>query len=292
MEMSTYPHIAIVIVLFHPTKNDLDNVHLLANKYEGVIIDNSEIPAYSSSQIGLMHYIPLQGNKGIAEAHNRAIDLILHERQAQYIILLDQDSRLNEDYPQLIVNEFQLIKKHHPQLAALGPTIIQKETGEEYKSAIHHDMIQAGGFILKKDIIASGCCFDIQAFTAIGYFESLLFIDFVDTEWCYRAQSKGFICGITTNVQLNHKVGLGEIHIGKHIVSVSAPFRYYYQYRNFIILTCRNYIPLSFKTNFGIKYFLRFFYLPFVVQQRWAYWKYMLKGIGAGLKIITTNKKI
>ena len=126
MEMKNYPHIAIVIVLFHPTKNDLDNVHLLANKYEGVIVDNSENPSYSSSKIGLMHYIPLQDNKGIAEAHNRAIDLILHEGRAQYLILLDQDSRLTEDYPQLIVNEFQLIKEHHPQLAALGPTIIKK----------------------------------------------------------------------------------------------------------------------------------------------------------------------
>ena len=281
--------IAIIIVLFHPSESDIDNIHILSKRYKGVIVDNSEKDTFDDSHIGRMLYLPLKGNHGIAEAHNQAIDLICQENEVKYIVLLDQDSRLTEDYPLKIVNEFIQIKEHHPLLVALGPTIIQKETGEEYRSAIHHDRYIESNFILKKDIIASGCGLSIEGIKTVGKFDSSLFIDFVDTEWCYRAKSKGFIFGITPHITLRHKVGQNEIHIGKHIVSISAPFRYYYQYRNLTILLFRRYVPFSFKINFGIKFLLRLFYFPLFVKDGRKCWKYMLKGIFNGLKTITTK---
>lgn len=286
MEQCNTPHIAIVIVLYNPNKSDIDNILLFSNNYDGIIVDNSDSPSMKAPQVGKMRYIHLGGNKGIAGAHNQALELIYKEGSAQFVILLDQDSRLSEDYPHKIVNEYILIKKQFPQLAILGPTIIEKDSGEEYHSAIHHDHHLSTNFILKKDIIASGCCFDITSFTTIGKFDSSLFIDFVDTEWCYRAQSMGYICGITPNIQLQHKVGQSEIHIGKHIVSISAPSRYYHQYRNFILLSARSYVPVSFKINFGIKFFLRLIYFPFFVKQGGSCWINMIKGICAGIKTL------
>lgn len=284
MEKCDTPHIAIVIVLYNPDKSDIDNILLLSNNYDGIVVDNSDLPSMRGPQVGKMRYIHLGGNKGIAEAHNQALELICKEGKAQFVILLDQDSRLPEDYPHKIVHEYILIKKQFPQLAALGPTIIEKESGKEYHSAIHHDHHLSTNFILKKDVIASGCCFDVSSFTTIGKFDSSLFIDFVDTEWCYRAQSMGYICGTTPNIQLQHKVGHSEIRIGKHVVSISAPFRYYYQYRNYVVLSARSYVPLSFKINFGIKFFLRLLYFPFFVKQGGKCWMNMIKGISAGIK--------
>lgn len=283
---------AIIIVLFHPCESDIDNIYMLSKIYKGVVVDNSEKNTFNDSHIGRMLYLPLKENYGIAGAHNQAINLICHDNCVKYIVLLDQDSRLTEDYPLKIVNEFIQIKSHNPQLVALGPTIIQKETGEEYRSAIHHDQYSETNFILKKDIIASGCCLNVDGFKTVGEFDTSLFIDFVDTEWCYRAKSKGFVFGITPNILLRHKVGKSEIHIGKHIVSISAPFRYYYQYRNFIILLFRKYVPFSFKVNFGIKFLLRLLYFPIFVQDGWKCCKYMLKGILTGLRTITTKSNI
>ncbi|MBR1448443.1 MAG: glycosyltransferase [Prevotella sp.] len=276
--------IAIVIVLFHPSESDVDNVRMLASRYRGVIVDNSDLPSFPhNDKVGMMRYMALGENRGIAEAHSRGISALLNEKETAYIILLDQDSRLPDGYPQKMVDEFEKLKKGHPHLAALGPTVVQKDTGEEYHSAIHQDYRIDDHLVARKDIIASGCCFTANAFRQVGLYENDLFIDFVDTEWCYRAVSKGYAIGITPNVKLYHKVGKKEIHIGRHIVSISAPFRYYYQYRNFIILAGRKYVPMSFKINFGIKFLLRFFYIPLMTKDGWSTWKYMLKGICAGI---------
>jgi len=286
MKRLSSSEIAIVAVLFNPDKGDIENICLLANDYKGVIVDNSATPSFPHKYLGQMKYICMKENKGIAVAHNTAIDIIIQEGFAKYIILIDQDSRLPDGYPLSIANEFIQIKELFPNLAALGPTVIQKETGEIYKSAIHPENYAESNFILKKDIIASGCCLSVEGLKATGLFDTSLFIDFVDTEWCYRAKSKGFIFGITPNVILKHKVGRDEIHIGKHIVSVSAPFRYYYQYRNFVILCARKYVPISFKINFGVKFLMRFFYFPFVISEGRTCWKNMVFGIKDGLKTI------
>lgn len=277
--------IAVIIVLYHPSEDDLENVRILSNHYYGVIIDNSDEANFTEDKIGEMHYQPLMHNVGIAEAHNQGISIITREGKAKHVVLLDQDSRYPIDYPTRISDEFNSLEKDITNLAALGPTVIQKDTGEEYRSVIHHDKYLTDNFIERKEIIASGCCISIKSIMTIGYFDSSLFIDFVDTEWCFRAHSIGYRCGITTNIKIYHKVGKNELHIGKHLVSISDPFRYYYQYRNYLILLSRNYVPLSFKTNFGIKFLCRFFYFPLFVEHGTECWKYMTKGIIAGLTL-------
>lgn len=279
-------HVAVVIVLFHPSDEDVANAAYLAEAYDGVIVDNSEEENFQSRQVGRMHYLPLMQNEGIAEAHNKSISIIMQEGKARYIVLLDQDSRCPTDYPRQIAKEYCQLRRETNNLCALGPTVCQIETGEEYKSAFHKDNYVSSRLIKRKDIIASGCCLSVEAIQQVGLFDAALFIDFVDTEWCYRASSKGFVCGITPNVQLYHKVGKKEIHIGRHIVSISAPFRYYYQYRNYVILTAKKHVPVSFKINFGIKFLLRFFYIPLIIKDGWSSWKYMAKGIRDGISSI------
>lgn len=277
---------AVVIVLFRPNKEDIDNVNILSENYYGVIIDNSETPNFSKPFVGKMRYKNMKSNVGIAAAHNCAIDIIINERKSRYVVLLDQDSRYSIDYPQMITTVLRSIQQQVSQLVALGPTIIQKETGEEYQSIFHKNKYLTNDIIIKQDIIASGCCIDLNGLQIIGFFDESLFIDFVDTEWCFRAKDKGFIIGITPVIEIQHKVGLGEIHFGKHIVSISSPFRYYYQYRNYIILLVKKYVPYTFKINFGVKLFSRFLYFPFIVKNGVKCWPYMAKGIYAGLKKI------
>ena len=275
--------IALVIVLYNPKDDDLNHVLHLTTLYQGCIVDNSDNRHFDTDEINCMHYISLGKNCGIAEAQNTALRYLLDKPDIQYLVFTDQDSRYADDYPHSIVHEYQLVRSFQPMLSALGPTIIHKETGKEYKSVFHKDHISHDHLIVRPHIISSGCCIHRQVIEEVGLFESGLFIDFVDDEWCWRAASRGYICGISPFIQIAHKIGQKDIHIGKYIITVSAPFRYYYQYRNYLLLARRKYVPWRWKVSYAVKYTARFLYFPFVVDNGCSCWKYMLKGIKAAL---------
>lgn len=282
-------NLGIIYVLYNPNEDDLNFIEKISKLYQGVIIDNSTKPFLKEDKINHMNYVWLGHNTGIAHAHNIGFSILEKNPKIEYIILFDQDSRYEDNYPREICYQYIHINNKLHNLAALGPLLYIKKNNELYKSAFHKDIYLLDNFILKPNIISSGCCIGKKALENIGKEDEKLFIDFVDSEWCFRAKAKGFICGITPNVKLQHQVGQKEIHIGRHIVSISSPFRYKYQYRNLIILLSRNYIPYFYKRNYFIKFSLRYFYLPFRVSNGFKIWKYMNKGIIEGIKYYIGN---
>lgn len=273
---------ALLIILYNPKESDFAHLQKLASLYDGVVVDNSSqpLPQYS---IGRFKYHCFGQNRGIAFAHNYGLRIIMQDPTITHVVILDQDSRVPTQYIPQIISYFQSINHEVGYLAALGPTIIQKYTQEVYQSAIFRDQYLTPQFIKRNEIIASGACISIEAFRNVGLEDERLFIDFVDSEWCFRAWNKGWKCGITPCLQLKHMVGRGELHIGSHIISLSAPFRYYYQYRNLLLLWRRKYVPIRFKINWTIKFILRFLYFPLFVNKGWQCWKFMYRGIWHGI---------
>ena len=284
--MELESRIAVIIIVFEPSSSELENIRHVSSLYKGVIVDNSSTSNFTAKSVNKMRYVALGENVGIAKAQNIGIEYVLRDESVDYVFYFDQDSVFCDDYPLKMVREYECIKAHGINIAALGPTVVQKETGETYKSVIHKDRKINSHFIQRKEVIASGCCFRTAVFKDVGVNDASLFIDFVDCEWCWRAYSKGYVCGITPNVTIYHKVGRKEMHIGRHIIIVSAPFRYYYQYRNYMVLLRRSYVPLQWKVNKGVKFFLRYIFFPFVVEDDVKCWKYMSKGLLAGIKAV------
>ena len=280
----THSEIGIVIVIMHPSPEDIAHASALAAKYKGAIVDNSSCRNFDESQIGNMAYIPLLENCGIATAQNTAVRHLMKDSSIRYIVFLDQDSRIPDSYPTDMVKEYQRVKSQHPNLAILGPTVINKTTGEVYQSALHRQPEATNDFIVSETVISSGSCVETETLRAIGLNDERLFIDYVDFEWCWRATAQGYCCGQTTRVLLKHQVGRRALHLGRHIILVAAPFRYYYLYRNFLWLLRRDYVPRTWKRNNAVKLFLRLFYFPFVIPQGFCAMKNMWRGIFAGIK--------
>ena len=276
-------NIALIIVLYNPTKEQLFRVRQLGSSYRGVIVDNSPIRNFPNA-IGNMSYLFNDGqNLGIAEAQNRGLRLAL-EREYDYFVFLDQDSRVEDDYPCNIVAEYLRVKQEKPRLAILGPLTFHQDSGEEYKSVFHSDKYGCADFIIRREIISSGSCISRNVISEVGLLESGLFIDYVDFEWCWRAESKGFICGLTPKVRMEHKVGQRELKIGKYEIIISAPFRYYYQNRNLLWLLRRAYVPIGWKFTMVVKTILRLIYFPLFIKGGFDCWKYMIKGIKEGME--------
>lgn len=278
MEQMTNKDVAVIVVLFNPTEDDISNVTSLAAHYRGVIVDNSEVAIQQNANIGNMLYVCNGANLGIAEAQNIGIRILMKEG-FKCIVFFDQDSRVAIDYPLQIAKIFMKVKKDFPNLALLGPTVINKQSGQEYSSAIHKDNKKSSLFIQRRDVISSGCCISLDAIHHVGIYDTRLFIDYVDFEWCWRAEDKGLVCGITPSLCIKHKVGQNELKLGTYQVIISKPFRYFFQYRNYLWLLRRKYVPLQWKVATGIKLMSRILYFPFCVRS----WKEIEKNIFKGI---------
>lgn len=280
LDLKINEKVAVIIVLYNPDTNDIDNVRRIAQYNVGFVVDNSLIPFMDGETIGNMSYICNKANIGIAEAQNIALREIL-KGDYEYVVFLDQDTRVVVDYPLQIAMEFSRID--NGRLAVLGPQVVNAVTGGQYASAIHKYEISENGFSLRKHIISSGSCMSINALKDVGLMWGELFIDYVDFEWCWRAASKGYQCGVTSHLQISHHVGQRELSIGKYKVIISAQQRYFYQYRNFIWLIQKKYVPLQWKCATCVKFLLRLVYFPILVNGGLKYWNNMIKGLEAGI---------
>ena len=280
LDLKINEKVAVIIVLYNPDTNDIDNVRRIAQYNVGFVVDNSLIPFMDGETIGNMSYICNKANIGIAKAQNIALREIL-KGDYEYVVFLDQDTRVAVDYPLQIAMEFSRID--NGRLAVLGPQVVNAATGGQYASAIHKYEISENGFSLRKHIISSGSCMSINALKDVGLMWGELFIDYVDFEWCWRAASKGYQCGVTSHLQISHHVGQRELSIGKYKVIISAQQRYFYQYRNFIWLIQKKYVPLQWKCATCVKFLLRLVYFPILVNGGLKYWNNMIKGLEAGI---------
>lgn len=276
--------ICLLFVTFNPSTKDIDYINDIGEKYKCIVIDNTIAlnNIFSNNIITINN----RNKDGIAGAQDEGIKFILDKMPyIRYIIFFDQDSRVENDYPIQIVTEYETTSKEKNNLAQLGPTVFHIDTNNEYKSVIHKDHEDNKGFIKRREVISSGSCITTKALKVIGGMDRTLFIDFVDFEWCWRAEEKGYQCGVTKNVKIRHQVGKRELFFfNGYRVILSAPFRYFYQYRNYLLLCRRNYVPLQWKINNGIKYVARFLYFPFLGKFGIKSWRFMIKGIINGLR--------
>ena len=275
--------VGVVIVVFHPNALELQNKlkHLGADVIIAVV-DNTPVKEISIAQSNVT-YIPLHENTGIANAQNQGIGSLM-ERGCSHIVFFDQDSDFTEDFVRSMVSEYIRISAIRPNLFLLGPRVLNKTSGEQYCSVVHTEAAADCGFVLKREIISSGSCVSVDRLREVGVMDARLFIDYVDFEHCWRANDKGFVCGVTDNVVLPHKVGSRELRFSRgYRVIISAPFRYYYQYRNWLWLCRRSYVPRQWKLNTGVKFMARILYFPFAVNGWRVIEKNIFKGIYYGI---------
>lgn len=275
--------IGIVIVVYYPDELVLKSkLARLKNSFEVVVVDNTPTSMRIVSDCSFA-YIPLNKNTGIAKAQNEGI-AFLQKKNCTHIVFFDQDSDWTSLYVESVVAEYIRISEFRTDLFLLGPRVINESDGEEYRSVVHKDVESDKGFVYKREIISSGSCLQVSKLEKTGLLDEAFFIDFVDFEYCWRAEMLGLVCGITNGVTLRHKVGQKDIKFPfGYSVIISSPFRYYYQYRNHLWLCKRRYVPLQWKVNTGIKHFLRILYFPFVVKGWVQIEKNIIKGIIHGI---------
>lgn len=273
--------ILIIVVLYNQSVNIVNKWKRYVNDRRHLFfcfIDNSE-NACTPIEFSNSAYLANKKNIGIAAAQNLGIKYA-QKNNYKYAIFFDQDSDVDDLYVERMKDEYVRIKERNHKIAILGPTVINKESSLEYKN---NDLIGDYGFALAPQLISSGSITEVSNFEIIGLMDELLFIDYVDFEWCWRAEKLGFLCARTHNVFLNHKVGQTERFFFKFPIIVSASTRYFYQYRNFIWLLKRSYVPKDWKKKVIVRKFFEVFFIPWIVPNKIQTIKNIMRGIVAGV---------
>lgn len=280
MENFNY-NVYTIFIFYNPNEEQIKRIDNYAVLNKTIVVDNSEISLEHNYHFD---YLPQLRNLGIADAQNIGIKYAI-EKKADYIIFFDQDSNIEIDYSKRIIDEYLVAKSTYPNIGMLGPLIIDEKTKSNFITQ------NKSRFIEQSYLISSGLLIEVEIIKKIGYLDSKLFIDYVDFEWCWRSQRSGYLCLITTNIHLLHSIGYIFYKFCGLQFHLSAPKRYFYQYRNFIILLARDYVPFKWKVRGIVRKFLDIIVISIIALKKVDTIKYIIKGIIIGFIELLKWKK-
>ena len=256
----------------------VDKIFIVDNTDKQSLIKNSEI-IQKESKIDL---IELKENIGIAAAQNIGMKKAF-ENDFDAIIQFDQDTKPPANLVEELLNGLNQLLDEGQKVAAIGPMVFNRDSKNEYKPLINKGK-DVSDFIEKDAIISSGTVILKEVYKEVGELESDLFIDVVDFEWCWRARAKGYKSFMYKKVAMEHRFGQRTFPVFNFInLIIPSPIRYYYQYRNFILLLPRSYVPKYWKFRGCIEKLIELIVVPFCVEPRLKRIKYMFKGLKHGL---------
>lgn len=243
-----------VVVTYNPDDKLLDRLQVLREQVHTLlVVDNG------STNADDVHSMALQAgcsvvlnpeNLGIAEALNQGARAAI-ELGAEWLATFDQDSQVApEAIAQLLAASAAL-----PQLnrvAILAMSHRDRGTGRDYHRA---------GEILKetdqwrsvRTTITSGALVRVSVFLQVGLFDTRLFIDTVDLEFCLRCRRQGLLVFESRKVILAHSMGNSttRVVLGFPLVLTGhSPLRRYYITRNQLEM-CRRFVGSDPRWAFG-----------------------------------------
>lgn len=264
---------AAIIVLYKQNNDILKIVveQLKKHKIELIIVDNNESDDVRKI-IELPIYHPNFNNKGLGEALNQGVS-IAENLNFEYVLLLDQDSLMSDDYLEYYTREIAN-KSKQDRKVIFGANFSDRKINRE--QVVNNK---------KNYLITSGSIFSINSYKEIGPFKSELFIDYIDIEWCARAVNIfGYDLRLISEISINHSIGDNVRKLFNKYIFLHQPERDYYIIRNFYYVFRLNYIDKKYKLLELVKTLMRTILYIAYSNNKIKHAKYIVKGHVDGLK--------
>jgi rhamnosyltransferase len=300
--------VAAVLVTYNPNLEGLcASVSAVAGQVSDVfIVDNASanfspdwIDKMKGDSAAHLYLLPQSENLGIGAGHNIGIRRA-RELGSTFVLLLDQDSQVEPDMVSRLRSAYIELVENGATVAALGPQYRDSDNGTLSKfvsvGVLGFNLLDcsSASCIVEADfLVSSGSLLPLSAIGTVGLMDESLFIDHVDTEWCFRAKSKGFrifgVCGAV----MTHTLGEQRQEIWflrQRVVPYHRPFRYYYIYRNSMLLFRRSYMPLNWKLADIARCFKMAVFFGLIASNRLACLKMMWLGLVDGLRGVSGKR--
>lgn len=278
--------IAIVVLYHDNTEEAASNIRTIARQVDKVCLVDNSSDAYPErfESIENAVYMPQYQNKGIAAAQNIALRYAI-EAEADYVLFSDPDSQIPEHAVATLFNTYQRMVEKGFKVGGVGSTAYNRSTGSPYPLQSNFIQNLSDEAVTEVTFLMNSISLiPTSLFSRVGLMDESLFIDGIDSEWCWRgAHQQGLRFFLDDHLHIMHQLGLGTRIIGGKERSITPPARFYYQFRNYLWLYRRDYVPRKWLKENGLKYIIKAIYYPFMVAPRWKYLKNICNGIFVGL---------
>ena len=224
--------IAATVIIYHPKLDVHENISSYLPYFDLLIIsDNSEPNAddfllrYKNESNVII--LKNKENEGIAKPLNIAAEIAINKGY-NWLLTMDQDSSFEAGDFRNYLNCLAGINAYETAMVGIN---YEKKT-------VDADICTTSEVPL---LITSGSFLNLGIYSKVGPFNEALFIDFVDSDYCWRSRLKGFKILQLRNIFLTHHLGemvqAGFIFSkGQTIRKKYGTSRIYYMVRNYLHL--------------------------------------------------------
>lgn len=284
-----------IIVTYNPDLTVFsEQLRSLKGSVGFIIVDNAssnsaDIPGtVDNLALEEVHFVQNATNMGLATAQNQGIEAA-RKLGASHVIIFDQDSIPDHRMVDtLLATEVRLLEEGK-MVGALGPITYDPDTLVQYPITKYSGPIIKRYFPVPGEstdatfIIASGSLIRMSVLDEVGGMLDDLFIDYIDVEWCYRAQARGYKIFVSADARMSHMVGDQRVKFFGRSISKHSPLRRYYLTRNSFLVMRLPHIPFGYKTRELLLNFARFVAFFYFSDERLKYLKYVKKATVDGL---------
>ena len=295
--------VCAITITFNPELDVFERqLDRLQPQCELILVDNGSDPDRVAAIERLAerygaHVLALAENEGIAAAQNHGVRFIEANRPAcEYVLFLDHDSVPDPGFVDALQDEFERLKTSHADLGVLGPAIYEPRAGTFYGFHVLDGLryrrvlpdAVAGDAVKCATINSAGTFCPLAVVQDVGPFDDSLFIDHVETDWCFRASDRGYALYGSKSVVLEHRMGDDVLSLrlpGRTItLPYRSPHRHRYLMRNSVSMLRRRYIPFVWKAYCLVKIAITFALFGTISRETAEQRRAILRGIVDGVR--------
>ena len=273
-----------ILVAYNPALAELNQAIERLKKQTDIVVvcNNSDYDIkFEDEQVKVFNF---NENLGIAKAQSIGMKWAF-ENGADFILQMDQDSIPSDDLVEKLLECYDDLTNKGYKVGLVGPQDYDKDTKELNKARLKKGtFIEGTNYVSLEQTLSSGSLIPKHVYDIVGGMDDELFIDAVDSEYCWRIRKNEFLVIKNNDALLAHKLGDGKQKIlGFLNVGVPGPIRHYYQIRNTLLLVRRDYVPTYWKYSMLVKIVFKLFVYPFTLTNGFERFKYITKGIKDGI---------
>ena len=280
-----FEQFAAIIITHMPSADIVSKVNRIFAQgvTEVIIVDNTpDDYFFSVLSLGLFDHMPRvirnKKNLGVARALNQGMEMA-RDLGYKWVVAFDQDTTVAADFFSQMAQVYERISSGTGRLiAVLGPNYIDQ-------------VLQSPAYTVDwsveatevRDVITSGSLLSVEVFSSLGGFDEKLFIDMVDTEYCFRVRRAGYMVWRTSKPLMEHSLGslTSQSFLGfRFNVTNHLPQRRYYIFRNtlYMVWNYKSYDP-QWALKMMVDYLPKVFIKACVFEtKRWQNFLYILRG--------------
>lgn len=290
--------IAAIVVGFFPEFHVLDDLllNLLKQVDYLIFVDNGGGEAFLQSHPvdrSKVEYLVLGDNKGLGFALNEGFKLAA-VHGCEYVATFDQDSSPTNSMIVGLLEAHIALKQQGVNCAAVAPIFYDSREGDKVRFPFYQEVDGAicavpkdgntSGVIEVDVLITSGMLVKTSVWSEGVHYNAGLFVDYTDTDWCFRAKAEGFRLFACLDQEMAHAPSDAP---PARLLGLSffrySPLRRYYYFRNTVFFIRQAYVSTAWRNRLLLGLIIRFFANFMIDQKRFSSLKMMSLGVFDGL---------